>query len=108
MKSAKILPVTQLFLSIQHNFCPFEFHPLQSVALEKLNNCLILYVRNGYLLANPIFNLVNVSLFVLHSYLKREKLKVHFQQPFKSVKNLGIYFDSDFSLAGLSTPIHFM
>ena len=27
--SAKILPVSQLFLSIQRNFCPFEFHPLQ-------------------------------------------------------------------------------
>ena len=29
--SAKILHVNQLFLSIQHNLCPFEFHPIQSL-----------------------------------------------------------------------------
>ena len=29
--SAKILPVSKIFLSIQDNFCPFEFHPLQSL-----------------------------------------------------------------------------
>ena len=29
--SAKILPLSQLFLSIQHHLCPFEFHPLKSL-----------------------------------------------------------------------------
>ena len=29
--SAQILPVNQLFLSVQHNLYPFEFHPLQSL-----------------------------------------------------------------------------
>ena len=29
--SAKILPVSQISLFIQHYFCPFEFHLLQSL-----------------------------------------------------------------------------
>ena len=29
--SAKILPGSQLFLSVQHNFCPLEFRLLQSL-----------------------------------------------------------------------------
>ena len=43
--SAKIRPVSQLFMSVQHNFCPFEFHPLQSLTKAGhstifLNSCI--------------------------------------------------------------------
>ena len=30
--SAKILPVSQLFMSVQYNFCPLEFHLFQSLS----------------------------------------------------------------------------
>ena len=46
--SAKILHVSQLFLSIQRNLCPFEFHPIQS--LTKAGDSTFYCVKHPYLI----------------------------------------------------------
>ena len=64
--SSEILPVIQIFLSIQHNFCPFEFHPLQSLTKASdstilLNSCcLATESLLTSLLVSPMYNLLRL------------------------------------------------